>query len=152
MEQHYTAKSKGTWGREAAKTGEELNRLCNDFFEKLVVPPEWKNMGWSNALDTSTGILYSVGKLFRDMRTSGIDLMHYRVYFNSFSCKGGICSKSIVDFGKFKYHTEVNNKDIEKLNEWIAEHYNVLVTESDDTENEINEEDGLSRFRENLNE
>lgn len=152
MKEHYTAKSKVTWGREAAKTGEELNRLCNDFFEKLVVPPEWRNMGWSNALDASTGILYSVGKAFRDMRTSGINLMHYRVYFNSFSCKGGICSKSIVDFGKFKYHSEVSNKTVEQLNDFIAEHYNVLVTESDDTENEINEEDGLSRFRESLNE
>lgn len=144
MADHYQPRSKGTWGKEDPKSAEELNRLCNEFFEKLVVPHEWKWIGWDNALDRESGVLYSVGKAFRDMRTSGIDLMHYRVYFNSFSTRGGVCSRTIVDFGKFAYKSEISNMTVEKLNNWIAEQYNELKPKEYD-ENDQN--DGLQHFR-----
>jgi hypothetical protein len=153
---HYHPKSKGTWGKEDPKSSEELNRLCAAFFEKLVVPKEWKDMGWKNVIDRENGILYSVGKTFRDMRTNGINLMHYRVYFNSFSTRGGICAKSIKDFGKFAYKSDMSNKTIEKLNEWIAERYNELEPDlslnpspqGEVLKNQVyDENDGLQHFR-----
>lgn len=150
-EQHYQPRSKGTWGKEEAKTAEELNRLCNEFFDNLVVPPEWKFMGWDPCIDN--GLVLSVGRAFRDMRTSGIDLMHYRVWFNSFSTRGGVCSRSIIDFGKFKYHSEVGNKTVEKLNEWIAERYNELkpLTPEGEQEQPNDNSDGLQHFRDRFN-
>ena len=138
-------KSKGTWGRRDLRTVQEMNAICVEFFNKLVVPPEWKFMEWKNVFDPGitspanpTGTILSVGKIFRDMRTSGIDIMHYRVCFLTFSERGGICEKAVVDFGEYKYHTIVQNKTIEKLNEWIADHYTELpiVTEGKQEEKE----------------
>jgi len=153
------AKSKGSWGQRSPRTGSELNVICSEFFEKLVVPEEWKFMQWQNVIDKEmispanpNGTLISVGKIYRDMRTSGIDLMHYRVCFLTFPERGGICEKSIIDFGKFKYHTVVTNKTIEKLNEWIEEHYNKepLTPEGEQEKKETqenNNSDGLQHFR-----
>ncbi len=152
MEKHYQPRSKGTWGREEAKTAEELNRLCNEFFEKLEVPPDWKCMGWSNAVDPQLGLL-SVGKIFRDKRTSGVDLMHYRVCFFTFSQRGGIVEKSIVDFGKHKYKSVDHGIfTIEKLNKYIADHYTLppthLVEELGEQKGILNDNsDGLQHFR-----
>ena len=154
---HYTARSKGTWGREAAKSPEELNRLCNEFFNALVVPAEWKFMGWSNAVDETQGII-SVGKAFRDMRTQGIDLKEYRVYFHTFSTKGGLVSKTIIDFGKFKKLCEVSNKTVEQLNEFIARKYNEIEFKNPSEplrdyvarpleKGTAGEDDGLQHFR-----
>ena len=148
MADHYQPRSKGTWGREEAKTAEELNRLCNEFFNSLVVPAEWKFMGWSNAVDETLGII-SVGKAFRDMRTQGIDLKEYRVYFHTFSTRGGLVSKTIVDFGKYKKLCEVSNKTVEKLNEFIAGKYNELplISEGELVDQVYDKDDGLQHFR-----
>jgi hypothetical protein len=151
-------KAKGTWGKRDPRTASELNVICKEFFEKLVVPEEWKFMRWQNVIDKQmisianpNGTLISVGKVYRDMRTSGIDLMEYRVCFLTFSERGGICEKSIVDYGKFKYHTIVTNKTIDKLNAWISDHYKELpLTPSADGEQENKEndpDDGLQHFR-----
>lgn len=145
---HYQAKSKGTWGRTEPKTAAELNLLCNEFFEKLVVPPDWKFMKWSNAIDPTLGLI-SVGKAFRDMRTSGIDLMHYRIYFSTFSQHGGVCEISIVTFGKYA-HKSVGHGifKIEELNKFIAERYNELPDLSvDPLQGDNDKEDGLQHFR-----
>ena len=125
MVEHYQPRSKGTWGRTEPKSAEELNRLCNEFFNALVVPPEWKWMGWDNAIDPQLGLI-SVGKAFRDMRTCGKSLMHYRVWFNSFSCKGGLVSRTISDYGKFAYLSEISNKTVDELNEFIRVRYTNL--------------------------
>jgi len=144
-EQHYQPRSKGTWGREEAETAEGLKRICNYFFEKLAVPSEWKFMGWSNAVDPITGMLLSVGKIYRDMRTNGIHLMEYRVFFLTFSTRGGICSKKFIDFGKEKKLCEITNKTVEKLNEYIKEKYEGLkICESELTSPS---DDGLQHFR-----
>lgn len=155
-EQHYQPRSKGTWGREEAKTAEELNRLCNEFFDNLVVPQEWKWMAWDNAIDPQLGLI-SVGKAFRDMRTSGIDLMHYRVYFSTFSQRGGVCERSILDFGKFAYKSVDHGIfKIEELNAFIANRYNELTSTSsvtastvsgDKKEQPNDNSDGLQHFR-----
>ena len=145
---HYQPRSKGTWGREEAKSAQELNRLCNEFFNALIVPAEWKFMGWSNAVDETLGII-SVGKAFRDMRTQGIDLKEYRVYFHTFSTRGGLVSKTIVDFGKYKKLCEISNKTVEKLNEFIAVKYNELplIPEGELVDQVYDKNDGLQHFR-----
>jgi len=148
-------KAKGTWGKRDPRTASELNVICKEYFEKLVVPEEWKFMRWQNVIDKQmisianpNGTLISVGKVYRDMRTSGIDLMEYRVCFLTFSERGGICEKSIVDFGKFKYHTVCTNKTIEKLNSWILEHYKELLAPKGEQEiKEDDSNDGLQHLR-----
>lgn len=150
---HYQPRSKGTWGKEEAKTAEELNRLCNEFFEKLVVPPEWKFMDWSNVVDPQLGLI-SVGKKFRDMRTSGIDMMEYRVCFFTFSQRGGVVEKSIVTFGKYAYKSVDHGIfKIEDLNEFIAKRYNEIKKEDNPSaslvplQGDIDKDDGLQHFR-----
>jgi len=151
-------KRKGTWGQRSPRTGSELNIICTEFFDKLIVPEHWKFMKWANVIDklmisqaNPNGTLLSVGKIYRDMRTSGINLMHYRVCFLTFSERGGICEKAIIDFGKFKYHTVVTNKTIDQLNVWIADHYNKeFPTPSADGVQEMkadDKDDGLQHFR-----
>jgi len=147
---HYQPRSKGTWGREDQKTSDELNRLCNEFFEKLVVPTEWKDMGWNNVIVPNTQELYSVGKIYRDLRTSGMSLMHYRIYFNSYSCRGGICERSISGLGKKAYKAIGSGIfTIEKMNLFIHEKYtNLKSTECGFDDNDtIDKNDGLQHFR-----
>lgn len=154
MANHYQPRSKGTWGKEEAKTAEELNRLCNDFFEKLVVPLEWNCMGWANVFDPQHGLL-SVGKKFRDMRTSGIDMMEYRVCFFTFSQRGGVVKKSIIDFGKYDYKSVDHGVfTVDKLNEFIKSRYNELEEKDSNPsaalvplQGDIDENDGLQSFR-----
>jgi len=147
--EHYTAKSKGTWGRENAKTAEELNKLCTEFFEKLVVPEEWKFLGWKNVVDTECGYIFSIGKLFRDMRTSGIDLKDYRICFFTASQRGGIVEKTIIDFGKYKYRSiDHGIFTIEKLNEYIKELPPNPPPAGGELENKVyDKDDGLQHFR-----
>ena len=151
------AKAKGTWGQRTPRTANELSEICKAFFEALVVPPEWKFLNWSNVFDASiispanpTGTWISIGKTYRDTRTSGIDLKEYRVCFLTFSERGGVVEKSIIDYGKFKRHCLVSNKTVEKLNVWIAERFNELHTSttlSEQVDQVIDENDGLQHFR-----
>lgn len=115
------------------RTNEELNAICTAFFEALVVPLEWRFMSWVPIVDevpmpggTTEQKVISVGKVFRDQRTSGIDLMHYKVVFFTFSERGGLVEKKMIDFGKCKYHCITQNLTIEKLNFYIEENYRVL--------------------------
>ena len=43
-------KAKGTWGKRDPRTASELNVICKEFFEKLVVPEDWKFMRWQNII------------------------------------------------------------------------------------------------------
>ena len=152
-------KSKGTWGKRDPRTAQELNSICKAFFDLLIVPPDWKFLQWSNVFDPGitsqanpTGTLTSVGKIYRDMRTSGINLKDYRVCFLTFSERGGIVEKSIIDFGKFKRQCVVSNKTVEKLNAWIADHYSELpiIAEGEQKEQVNDKDDGLQHFRDRL--
>jgi len=116
------AKSKGTWGIRTERSDEELNRLCSEFFAALIVPEDWKFLTWDLAKEPNGAIL-SVGKVFRDMRTKGIDMMDYKILFLTYSERGAICEKSLLDFGKFKKTCVVSNKTIEVINEYIKENY-----------------------------
>jgi hypothetical protein len=157
MADHYQPRSKGTWGREDAKSSEELNRLCNEFFDSLKVPSEWKDMGWTNAVDPQLGLI-SVGKAFRDTRTSGIDLMHYRIYFSTFSQRGGLVEISMIDFGKYAYRTIGHGIfKVDDLNEFIASRYKenpsalLVPLKGDIKEKENDNADGLQHFRDRFN-
>jgi len=157
------AKAKGTWGARTPRTANELSEICKAFFEALVVPPEWKFLNWSNVFDASIispanpdGTWISIGKTYRDTRTSGINLKEYRVCFLTFSERGGVVEKSIIDYGKFKRHCMVSNKTVEKLNVWIEEHFTSpsttltstsLSDQSDQVDQVIDENDGLQHFR-----
>lgn len=116
-------KSKGTWGRQAERTNEQMNELCGAFFGALKVPKQWKSQGWNRTEEPPPIGITSIGHLFRDMRTSNIDLKDYRVCFMSASERGAIIEKSIVDFGKYKRHCVAKNMTIEKLNLFIRESY-----------------------------
>ena len=148
MADHYQPRSKGTWGREEQKSSEELNRLCNEFFNSLVVPPEWKDMGWNNAIDPQLGLI-SVGKVFRYTRTSGINLMHYRIYFSTFSQRGGLVEISMKDFGKYAYKAIGHGIfKIDELNIFIAERYNEIKKEpKSEPPQPDSTNDGLQHFR-----
>jgi len=72
------------------------------------------------------------------------------VFFNSFSCMGGIVSKTVIDFGKYKYHCEVSNKTVDKLNEWINERYGEIKQEENPSATLVpleGDNDGLQKFR-----
>lgn len=119
MEQ--VAKSKGTWGRRQERKPEEIRKLIDDFFSKLVIPTGWKCLGKSIISDTN-GLL-SEGFVFNDLQTSGINTMHYKIVFIVAPERGAICEKQLVDFGKAKYICVISNKTIEGINEFIQKKY-----------------------------
>ena len=116
-----TVKSRGTWGRRQERSIAELNAIAKDFFDTLVLPEGWEFVG-SNYVDCN-GIRLSVGGIYRNSGTKGVNLMYYRVFFLTYSERGGICEKSVGDLGKDKYLTVVSNLTAEKLNEYIQMHY-----------------------------
>lgn len=141
-------KSKGTWGREAAKSPEELGRLAVEFFSLLKLPLEWKFEGYDRAEERNADgqlIIHSIGALFTDTRTRGLDIKRYRVCFHTWSGRGAIVEKSMIDFGEYKKECIIMNKTAEKLNEFIDDNFRELKKELAPTE--IDPDDGLQHFR-----
>ena len=142
------AKSKGTWGREAAKSPEELNRLAVEFFSLLKLPLEWKFERYDRAEERNADgqlIIHSIGALFTDTRTRGLDIKRYRVCFHTWSGRGAIVEKSMIDFGEYKKECIIMNKTAEKLNEFIDDNFRELKNEL--APSEIDPDDGLQHFR-----
>ena len=142
------AQSKGTWGREAAKSPEELNRLAVEFFSLLKLPLEWKFERYDRAEERNADgqlIIHSIGALFTDTRTRGLDIKRYRVCFHTWSGRGAIVEKSMIDFGEYKKECIIMNKTAEKINEFIDDNFRELKKELAPTE--IDPDDGLQHFR-----
>jgi hypothetical protein len=141
-------KSKGTWGRETAKSPEELGRLAVEFFSLLKLPLEWKFERYDRAEERNADgqlIIHSIGALFTDTRTRGLDIKRYRVCFHTWSGRGAIVEKSMIDFGEYKKECIIKNKTPEKLNEFIDDNFRELKKELAPTE--IDPDDGLQHFR-----
>lgn len=143
-----TPKSKGAWGKRAERTSAELESICDEFFSKLQVPDKWKYMGRKDVVDPQLGII-SKGKVFRDLRTSGADMKEYRVCFFTFSERGGVVEKSIVDFSKRAYLSlDHGIFKIDELNKFIYDRFNELQPTDTATEaGENDPDDGLQHFR-----
>ena len=142
------AQSKGTWGREAAKSPEELSRLAVEFFSLLKLPLEWKFERYDRAEERNADgqlIIHSIGALFTDTRTRGLDIKRYRVCFHTWSGRGAIVEKSMIDFGEYKKECIIMNKTAEKLNEFIDDNFRELKNEL--APSEIDPDDGLQHFR-----
>lgn len=142
------AQSKGTWGREAAKSPEELSRLAVEFFSLLKLPLEWKFECYDRAEERNADgqlIIHSIGALFTDTRTRGLDIKRYRVCFHTWSGRGAIVEKSMIDFGEYKKECIIMNKTAEKLNEFIDDNFRELKKEL--APSEIDPDDGLQHFR-----
>lgn len=105
------------------RTAAELDKICTEFFASLKVPEEWKFIKWDVVTDPTENTILSVGKVFRNMRTSGQALMHYKVAFITYPERGAICECAITDFGKYKYNTVITNKTIDELNEYVQRTY-----------------------------
>jgi len=116
-------KSRGTWGRQKERTSEQMNEICGAFFGALKLPRQWKSQGWNRTEEPPPIGITSIGHLFRDMRTSGMELKEYRICFLSFSERGSIVEKSIKDFGKPDYKCIVKNLTVDKLNDFILKNY-----------------------------
>lgn len=124
------AKSRASWGREPYKTDEELNQLCTDFFSQVVLPAGWQFKGFDKCFDSGIctelhpeGTITSIGAVYMDSRTRGQELKHYKVLFLTFSCRGAICEKYFIDYGKQVYKCVVSNKTAEQLSVFINENY-----------------------------
>lgn len=139
-------KSKSKWGIRHERSDEEINKICSEFFASLEVPKEWNFMGW-DVVRQADGTTLSAGKVFRDMRTSGIGLMDYKVVFLVFSERGAICEKSIIDFGKHLKKCVISNQTIEKLNLFIKSNYSEIIDTDKTTAEENDGDDGLQSFR-----
>ena len=140
--------SKGTWGREAAKSPEELSRLAVEFFSLLKLPLEWKFERYDRAEERNADgqlIIHSIGALFTDTRTRGLDIKRYRVCFHTWSGRGAIVEKSMIDFGEYKKECIIMNKTAEKINEFIDDNFRELKKELAPAE--IDPDDGLQHFR-----
>lgn len=146
-----SAKSKGTWGVRQPRSDEELNQLYKAFFVALVVPEDWKFSVWDLAKDAD-GTILSIGRVYRDMRTKGLDLKDYKVLFLTFSERGAICEKSYKDYGKYAYKCVTSNLTIEKLNQFIEANYHEIEPSADKSAEQFattapDEGDGLQHFR-----
>ena len=150
------AQSKSKWGVRKDRTPEELNALCNESFKNLVVPAEWKFEAW-DICETSPNpskegdntaqeqVILSVGKIYLDTRTRGIDVKRYRVYFHTYSERMGLVERAVKDYGKFAYRCLINNQTVEKLNEFIRNlPFKPPTAEHDQV---YDKNDGLQHFR-----
>ena len=105
-------KSRYGYGRQKKeRTPKELNELATAFFDALILPTNWK-----------VGVRWSVGKIYRDMNTSGFALKDYRVFWETCSERGGIVEKTQANKTK-PYHCICSNMTAERLNEFIRAHF-----------------------------
>ena len=90
--------SKSKWGVRKERTPAELNQLCHEALNGLKVPKEWQFKKYDPCIDTN-GTVISVGAVFLDKRTSGINIKYYRVFFHTWSERLGIVENYFIDFG-----------------------------------------------------
>jgi len=115
-------RSKATWGRRQNRTPQELRRIIDDFFSKLIVPDAWKCIGRAVINDTD-GDFLSEGYVFDDTRTSGVGAMQYKIVFVVAPERGAICEKQLLQRGESKYSCVISNKTAEDLNLFIKNKY-----------------------------
>jgi len=105
------------------RTADELNKLYKDALSSLQLPASWKLEGY-NTLRLTTepdSEIQSVGALFLDTNTRGIEVKRYRLYFHTYTERLGLVEKSVVDFGKFAYKCLVNNRTVEQMNQYLGQ-------------------------------
>lgn len=120
--------SKGKWGVRKDRTPEELNQLCNASFSGLKTPCEWEFKKYDTCADE--GVIISVGAIFLDKRTSGINIKHYRVFFHTWSERLGIVEHYYEDFGRNAMTCLCSNKTVEDMNKYIHLHFWELKKET----------------------
>lgn len=135
------AGSSRTWGREKEKSRDQVVAEYDAFFGKLKIPDHWKFVGNVHVIEND--IIFTLGRLYKDMHTQGKGLKHYRVFWNAFSDRGGIVEKFFIDFGDEKKTCLVWNKTAEQLNEFIA----VKMTGEKEDEVDNDSEDKMDNLR-----
>lgn len=146
---HYGNKvaSSRTWGRQEAKSNDQMWALYLEFLKLLKIPESWKPVGDVHVIDGD--VAFSYGRLYEDKATSGMKFKKYRVFWNCFSEMGGIVRVDKVDFGKEKKTCIVSNKTVEQLNEYMATE--LAVDKVDVVDEESNDKmDNLRKLIEGL--
>ncbi len=104
-------------------TIEEQRKFAKEQFSSLRLPYTWKLEGYDTVRlhPDSESELQSIGAIYIDMSTQGINLKRYRIAYHVYSKHLSIAEKSIVDFGKFKYTCLTSNKTAEQLSDFIQQ-------------------------------
>lgn len=107
--------SNAAWGQ---KSPDEVSRLIEWFFSKILVPNTWRYLGRTK-ITNSQGELLSEGCVFDDKYKSD---MHYKITFIVAPERGALCEKRFTNAGA-KYSCVVSNKTFEGINEFILKQY-----------------------------
>lgn len=96
-------------------------------FAALQLPETWKLEGYDTVLfdtDEPEKGPQSIGAIYIDKNTTGMQLKRYRVFYHTPTEHLGIVEKTIIDFGKHAYTCLTSNKSIKQLNEFIEQYSN----------------------------
>ena len=122
--------SKSKWGVRKERTPAELNQLCYEALNGLKLPKEWEFQKYDWCVDDN-GTVLSVGAVFLDKRTSGVNIKYYRIFFHTWSERLGIVENYFIDFGDRANRCLVSNKTVEDMNVYIYDHFNEIKTGKD---------------------
>lgn len=102
-------------------TAEEIAQARKTLSE-MQVPATWKLEGFDTCTlsDDPQSEVQSVGAVYMDKSTSGINLKRYRLYWHRYTERYGLVERSIKDFGKFAYNCMLSNKTQVQMNEYLA--------------------------------
>ena len=87
----------------------------------LRLPTTWKLEGYDTTrlhADPESD-LQSVGAIYTDTDTRGIEMKRYKIVYHVFSERLAVVEKSIIDFGKYKYSCLTSNCTIEQMNNYL---------------------------------
>lgn len=117
------------------RTPDEYRQHALGAFAALQLPEAWKLEGYDTVLfdtDEPEKGPQSIGAIYIDKNTTGMQLKRYRVFYHTPTEHLGIVEKTIIDFGKFSYNCLISNQSIKQMNEFISEYTKPKEPEDED--------------------
>lgn len=102
------------------RTEAELNRICGDAFRAVKIPASWKFREYERIpLEEGSTEIQSICAVFKDMNTTGFNLVHYRLNFHTYSEHLSLVQIRFKEFGKPATACIAVNKTPEQMNDFI---------------------------------
>jgi hypothetical protein len=91
-----------------------------EFIKRLQPPPHFKFLRYDKITDADGETVLSAGAVFLDTRTSGLEIIHYRIaHLVDTKEKGVLVKKYKIDWGKDARICLLMNHTPEQINEYI---------------------------------
>ena len=105
---------------------EEITKQAVDAISSVHIPQTWKFEGYDKTRLTTddNSEITSIGAIYTDKATKGIQLKKYRIFYHIPGEHLGIVQRDIIDYSKTSYSCLISNKSVGQINDFITDYFN----------------------------